>query len=358
MNAYERFERAINFQEPDRVPTYDLIMHPGIYDRYGGTQGTTLERNVRMCKAIGLDATRYIHDPQHHWLVNTLQVWTQFFGINPNDWAVQPAGGTWWISKRPFTDIEALRQHLPALARESVIREWYTAWLKQVRSAYYPEVVFVGETEGPVTNAFDYCDLQLFSEATLLAPDLVSQILDVTTEWARILAEVYAEHPTAPAFLVGEDIAWKEGTIFSPAWLRREAFPRLRYVLEPLRSAGIKCIYHSDGDLNAVLDDLVHDVAIDGLNPIEPGAGMDIRAIRRSYPHLVLLGNIDTSGVLVFGTPAEVEAAVRELIRDVAPGGGLLIGSSSEVHAHVPTENVLAMYRAVRRHGRYPIAVD
>jgi uroporphyrinogen-III decarboxylase len=354
-NACERFERALFFQEPDRVPTYDLIMHPGIFSRFGGQEGTILERNARMCRAIGLDATRYIHDPDQHWLVGTLRTWQQFFGIDADQWAAQLSGETWWITRRPFDDLEGLERHLPRLASRAAIRQWYLPWLRQVKDAYTPEAVFVGETEGPVTNAFDFCGLQLFCEATLLAPDLVNRLLDITTEWARILTEAYAEQPTAPAFVLGEDIAWKGGTIFSHKWLRQNAFPRIRYVLEPLRRAGIKCIYHSDGNLNAVLDDLVSEVGIDGLNPIEPGAGMDIVAIRRQYPDLVLLGNIDTSGVLPFGTPEQVEQAVRDLIRQVAPGGGLLLGSSSEIHAHVPIENALAMYRAAHKYGRYPI---
>ncbi|MGQ9585957.1 MAG: uroporphyrinogen decarboxylase family protein [Anaerolineae bacterium] len=356
MNTYERFERAIHFKEPDFVPTYDLIMHPGIFDRYSGREGTILERNVRMCKAIGLDATRYIHDPDHHWLVGTLETWGRFFGIDANAWEAQQSGSTWWIAQRPFTDLEGLRLHMPRLARGSAIRAWYSAYLKEVRAVFYPHVVFMGETEGPVTNAFNFCGLQLFSEAILLAPDLVRHLLDVTTEWARLIAETYAEHPTAPAFLLADDIAWKGGTLFSPKWLREEVFPRFKYIMEPLREGGIKCFYHSDGNLNQVLDELVHEVGIEGLNPIEPGAGMDIVAIRRQYPHLVLLGNIDTSDVLPFGIPSEVEQAVRRLIQAVAPGGGLLLGSSSEIHAQVPIENALTMYWAARKYGRYPIA--
>jgi len=358
MNAYERFEKAIHFIEPDFVPTYDLITHPGIFERYAGREGTVLERNARMCRTIGLDATRYIHDPDSHWLVGTLEIWTRFFGIDPTAWEARPGGGTWWITRRPFTDLESLRLHMPRLAGKSAIREWYGTYLKEVHEAFYPHVVFMGETEGPVTNAFDFCGLQLFSEAILLAPDLVRQLLDVTTEWARLIVETYTEHPTAPAFMLADDIAWKGGTLFSPQWLRNEVFPRFRYIMEPLRERGIKCFYHSDGNLNQVLDELVRDVGIEGLNPVEPSAGMDIVAVRRQYPHLVLLGNIDTSGVLPFGTPAEVEQAVRNLIHSVAPGGGLLLGSSSEVHAGVPVENALAMYHAARKYGRYPIATD
>ena len=68
--------------------------------------------------------------------------------------------------------------------------------------------------------------------------------------------------------MIGEDIASKTATLFSPAFLRQEFFPRLRTLIGMYHDLGFKVIFHSDGNLNAVMDDLVA-AEIDGINPIE-----------------------------------------------------------------------------------------
>jgi uroporphyrinogen decarboxylase len=60
--------------------------------------------------------------------------------------------------------------------------------------------------------------------------------------------------------------------------------------------------------------------------------------------------------LLPLGTPEQIREAVRDAMRVAAPGGGLFIGSSSEIIPVTPAENVLAFYEACRTYGRYPIS--
>ncbi|HVA00603.1 MAG TPA: hypothetical protein VMV34_03010, partial [Terriglobia bacterium] len=85
MINYERFVKTINWEIPDRIMTYDLLDHSEMLKRYGG-EGDLIERNARMCKRVGLDATRYIHDPDHHWLGGKIKNWVRFFGVDPGNW--------------------------------------------------------------------------------------------------------------------------------------------------------------------------------------------------------------------------------------------------------------------------------
>ena len=130
----------------------------------------------------------------------------------------------------------------------------------------------------------------------------------------------------------------------SPAWLRQSFFPRLATVLNAYHSRGIKVLFHSDGNLNSILDDLV-EAGIDGLNPIEVVAGMDVGEIHRRYPGLFLCGGIDVSNLLPYGKPAEVRDAVCRALD--AAGGRIMIGSSTELSDNVPLENYLALRDAV-----------
>jgi uroporphyrinogen-III decarboxylase len=84
---------------------------------------------------------------------------------------------------------------------------------------------------------------------------------------------------------------------------------------------------------------------------------MDIRAMKRTYgDRLCILGNVDLN-LLGMGSPEAVEEEVRELIRDVGPGGGYIATSGNSLAAYLLPENVLALSRAVQRYGRYPLAV-
>jgi len=49
----------------------------------------------------------------------------------------------------------------------------------------------------------------------------------------------------------------------------------------------------------------------------------------------------------------DVTREVIERIQDAAPGSGYVLGSSSELEEIVPIENVEAMFKTVRRYGKF-----
>ena len=149
-----------------------------------------------------------------------------------------------------------------------------------------------------------------------------------------------------------DDIAFKNGLLLSPKMFRERILPHVRKVAE---SITIPWIFHSDGNLTAVLDDLV-DLGIAGLHPVEPAA-MDIRALQRRYgKRLCLVGNVDVH-TLGAGTPAQVEAEVLGLLRDVAPAGGYILSSGNSLASYCRVENIRVMVEAISRYGEYPIGI-
>jgi uroporphyrinogen decarboxylase len=172
---------------------------------------------------------------------------------------------------------------------------------------------------------------------------------------AARICHAAARERLAPLFFIGDDIAYKNGLLFSPKFLRETFLPCLRACCEPLNNVGIKVIYHSDGNLMDIVDDLV-EAGIAGLNPIETIAGMDLGVLKKRYGRrLILVGGMDCSQLLPLGTVGEIRAAVKKAMHLAAPHGGLFIGSSSEIVPATPLENVLAFYEACRNYGRYPI---
>jgi len=358
MTARERVEAALRFEPTDRVPLFDIIQHLDLVERATGQEPTPENGLELVCETIAanLDATRGVAGPA------VPRTWQDGEGFcYRGEW------WTAWIIARPFRDVaEALAYVRRAIALLESLE-------KDVVYAFYgPANVTTGEkafdsrgeflalrerlrgavlfhTESPVglDTAFHRLDLEMFCYAYAEDPGLISHWLEVLNqhEVARVRMLQKAQE-MSPVALVYADIADSKSTIFSPAFLRKELMPRLERLVSAWHDHGVKVIYHSDGNLWEVLDDLVA-AGIDGLNPLEPLSGMDAAKVRERHPNLVLCGGIDASQLLPYGTPEQVRAEVNRLLRATG-GSGYLLGSSTEIHPACALENVLAMWQAAR----------
>ncbi|MCK5837146.1 MAG: hypothetical protein KAH09_07765, partial [Desulfobacula sp.] len=59
---------------------------------------------------------------------------------------------------------------------------------------------------------------------------------------------------------------------------------------------------------------------------------------------------------LPYGTIEEVEAEVKERIQKIGKGGGFILGTANSITDFCKVENVMAMSRAVKKYGKYPIS--
>jgi len=188
----------------------------------------------------------------------------------------------------------------------------------------------------------------------VLAPELVHRLARMVTDYCIALFE-RAFRMGVDAVILEGDLAMNNNTLMSPAHYREFIKPYHREITDAVHRAGGLIAKHSDGNLWPILDDLI-EAGFDGIHPIQPQC-MDIGEVKRHVAgRAAVLGNIDCIGVLVSGTPEEVEESVRDTIRIAAPGGGYILSSSNSIHPDVKPENFIAMCRAARKFGRYPIS--
>jgi uroporphyrinogen decarboxylase len=84
---------------------------------------------------------------------------------------------------------------------------------------------------------------------------------------------------------------------------------------------------------------------------------MDILEVKKKYgDRLTLIGNVSNE-MLMNGTPADIANRTRELISNLAPGGGYCLSSGNSVPDWANIENYKAMIETVKRCGSYPIRV-
>jgi uroporphyrinogen decarboxylase len=204
------------------------------------------------------------------------------------------------------------------------------------------------------TSAWMLMGMENFFLALKEQPELIRRLYDrIWSIQSRTLLRVL-EFDVVGAVFHTDDLAHASGTLVSPRHLREYVFPWYRWSNALVRDRNLPRIYHSDGRLDAVLDDLVG-CGFNALHPIEPKA-MDIAELKKKVGgKMCLIGNIDLGYTLTLGSPREVDAEVRERIRTVGPGGGYCVGSSNSVTAYVPLENFNAMREAAFKYGSYPL---
>ncbi len=157
----------------------------------------------------------------------------------------------------------------------------------------------------------------------------------------------------AHAVMIGDDIAYQQGTYISPEQMRTIVFPSLREQAEVLKGRDVPVFFHSDGNLNAVLDDLLK-MGFDGLQGLESGAGMDIAAVKeKSGNRLCLMGNIDLAYLHQQTEEREIISVVGRTIGTAKKGGRYIFGTSGGLHKDLPVEKVKIMYSSALQAACY-----
>jgi len=153
------------------------------------------------------------------------------------------------------------------------------------------------------------------------------------------------------------DMADSRGTLVNLAALDRIWFPHFARAIAPLVEAGIRLIWHCDGNLMQMVPRLI-EAGVSGFQGFQYEDGMDYpdicRMTDRQGGPLFIWAGASVTRTLPFGTPADVARELRWLV-DNGPPRGLCLGVSSSITPGTKRENVLALIeglRHYRRHGR------
>ncbi len=181
-------------------------------------------------------------------------------------------------------------------------------------------------------------------------PEWVEQLFDRITEIQVSLARRFVEIGVDGGYF-GDDYGAQQSMLFSPRSWRRLIKPRLAMMIAVFRDAGLPVIFHSDGDIRAILPDLV-EIGVAVLNPVQPEVLDHAWLFRQFGANLSFYGGISTQNDLSQNDAAAVHTATLQCARQLAPyGTGLLLGPSHRMQSDIPPGNVEAMLEAFRQLG-------
>ncbi len=153
-------------------------------------------------------------------------------------------------------------------------------------------------------------------------------------------------------FFMGDDLGTQQGLWFSPKLYRRFFKENFRRFNDLAHRHGIKTMYHSCGNVEALIPDLI-ECGLDVLQSLQPAA-LDLARVKREYgKDLAFQGGIDIQQTMPRGTVAEVRAEVAHRAKLLGAGGGYIFGTAHNLLPDVPTENIVALFDAYREYGAY-----
>jgi len=181
---------------------------------------------------------------------------------------------------------------------------------------------------------------------------LIAMVEDFNAGTVRGWLEAGAEIMAYP-----EDLGMQTGPMISPAQFREYIKPSYARLMRLAREGGALVHMHSDGRLHELIDDIVgagDGEGVDVINLQDLVNGIDWIARRfgldsRTRPICVEL-DLDRQSVTASGTPAAIDALVREEVEKLgSPRGGLMMIFG--LYPGLPLENIAAVMDAMQRYA-------
>jgi len=148
--------------------------------------------------------------------------------------------------------------------------------------------------------------------------------------------------------LDGQDFGSQRGELFSPALFEEIYFPQYCRINEWVhKNTSWATWQHTCGSIAEILPLLVES-GLDAINPVQCSAeGMNPVRLKEKYGDRIAFwgGAVDTQKTLPFGSTDDVRKEAIERIRIFAPGGGFVFNPVHNIQYGTPPENIEAAYQ-------------
>lgn len=345
MTGQERVLAVLKLAEPDRIPTFEWEIDPNLIKQmsHNGTYEDFIEN-------FNLDAV-----------------------VTRPNYDRKPLGGACFIDEWGVTRQKNQEAYLMPIDTFSPIKSWSDLERWNPPNPYTPNrfetlerlvkrfkgrrAVFV-QIRDVFTNPRDLLGFSQLLIDCKERPDFVMNLVEKCVNQSIALVERAADIG-AEIVMSADDIAGNQGTMFSPAVWRSIFFPHFKRFVEAVHACGLLHWKHSCGNIMPILDSFI-EAGIDGIDPIDPVAKMDLTLVKRQYgKRLAIKGNV-ACDLLIMEQYDEntVIEAVKACIRAAGPEGGYVCSSSNSLPFGVKPHLYSTMLKAIQEYGAYPLDLD
>jgi len=207
----------------------------------------------------------------------------------------------------------------------------------------------IGQYGDIFTLVWEMMGFENFAIALYEQPDLVGALFDKISKIILSMFDTMSDMDWIGALWYSDDIAYSSGLMVHPNILKKYFFPQLAYIGRLTKKRDIPFIYHSDGVLWRVMDDIIG-CGVNALHPIEPKSMNIVEVKEKVGNKLCLCGGIEVD-LLARGKEHEVVKLVEKWLNEVGSKGGYCAGSSNSIPEYVNIDNYKAMVRTVLEYG-------
>ncbi len=348
MTRKERLLTALRVQQPDRVPLFDFLFQKPMYEALIGHKPDGYNGRDAVSCALALN-----HDGvwlpfggfsgfQPRYLEKNVYVdeWGTTYETSASSWPID-APIDYPIKSR--ADLIKYRPPDPTLpGRDEQIVE-----AKKVNT---DDLALLGGVAGPLTTTWLLMGYENIALSLYDDPEMLTECFKMSNEYNK---EAARRSVTAGChgMWLSEDLGDSNAGFMKNEHFRKLLLPYIAELAEYITNLGVPVLLHSCGCINQYLDDLAQ-TKIASVHPLQRTAKMDLRAVKEKYgKRFCLIGNIDSSRTLPYGTPDDVATEVRAAIDAAAPGGGYVLASDHSLHDGIPIENIREMFRVGMEYG-------
>jgi len=338
VNGHQRIQAALEGRPPDRVP---IMLHNFLMA--AREAGHSQRRFRESPAAVAGSFIRAIETYGYDGILVDIDTVTvaEALGVKVDHPEDQPAR---WAGPR-LADLAQVRDlPPPAIGRHPRVLIWLEA-VRRLKEYFGDEVYLRGNCDqagfslasmmrGPADWMMDLVDPGNRENARAL----LAHCTEGALQFLRLMAETGADMVSNGDSPAGPDLV-------SPALYAEFAAPFEKRLADEAHALGKPYVLHICGNTTRILADMVGT----GADGLELDSKTDVRAARDALKgRAAFFGNIDPSGVLAFGTPALVEAKVRELLDVFAGVPGFILNAGCAIPAETPPANLRAMIAAAR----------
>jgi uroporphyrinogen decarboxylase len=342
-NSIERTIRTLAFQPVDRVPVdlHNFMVTPRFMDTddFSGffRDGEAMaEGQIKAWKRYGHDVLL---------VENGTAALAEACGVE----VIYQEDSAPVASKPAITSLDEVDQLVvPDPDRDPLLRELLKSTRIVVEEIGDQAYVIGRGDQGPFSLA---CEIRGMSEFLLdlaLGEELdkVHQLLEFCLEVSERYCLAQIEQG-AHATSIGDSPSGPD--VISPEYYRQFAYPYVEKLAKRLKARDVTLAYHICGNATPIIEDMVNT----GADIIEIDQKSDQVAVKQvAAGKAALLGPVDPSDVMAYGTPELVEEKCLEALRNLSPGGGFILGPGCALPPITPDENIDAMIEAAKK---YPL---
>jgi uroporphyrinogen-III decarboxylase len=365
MKKKERVLKALDMEEPDMVPITELDIEVPMMEAIIGERfpvavslqtpivtDRELEKKrndfkIECYRKIGFDLLAVDLSPPEGWEPKEnpdgtiVDLWGRVLMLDRQARAWVPYG-TVFSHPEDFENFEFPNPNAPG---------WNFA-TEYTKKTIGDEMALVAFIRDPFAHAWEIFTPVKFVTWMYQRPNFIRRAIEKLTNFNAETIKHVAE-AGADFIISGGDYCEEKGPMVPVRFFRDVIFPSLKTQVDEAHRRDMKFIKHTDGNINPLLADLAD--IVDGFHSLDPTAGVDIGEVKADYgDRLILMGNVAVDS-LAKKSRDEVIEETKECIRKASRGGGHILSSSNSWAAGAKLDNCLAMVKAGRKWGIYPI---